>query len=75
MEYFLAKYDTSGSLKWIKSAGGRFETHPWTLKTDDSGSIYIAGGMLYPYINFGTTTLTNTPAYPSTNFWHVYYKI
>ena len=42
-DIFLAKYDSSGSLVWTKSAGGPGRDDPFGVALDRLGNIYVAG--------------------------------
>jgi hypothetical protein len=56
---YLAKYDSSGNVLWVKSFGGSLYDYVYAIAIDASGNIYIAGNFQSPTITFGTTTLTN----------------
>ena len=59
-DIFLAKYNSSGTLQWAKSAGS---TAGWeegfSVAVDASGNPYVAGGFKDINFTYGTTTLTN----------------
>lgn len=40
---FIAKYSPSGSLIWVKTAGGDYDDVAWSLTTDNAGKVFIAG--------------------------------
>jgi len=61
-DIFLTKFDTSGNVIWAKSAGGSFFDVPYSVATDESGSIYVAGYFGSSTIIFGSDTLTNEGA-------------
>jgi hypothetical protein len=42
-DIFLAKYDPSGNLQWVKTAGGDYDDVAWGLVMDNSGNLIIAG--------------------------------
>ncbi len=48
---FLAKYDPSGNLLWVKTGGGDIDDGAWSLAIDNGGSIYI-GGECGAYVSF-----------------------
>lgn len=61
---FLAKYDTAGSLIWVKPAGGRFGGGIYGLSIDTSHNIHIVGSFTAPYSYFDTIKLyTGTGGY------------
>jgi len=40
---FLAKFNTSGALQWVKTGGGTFDDEFNDLVCDDAGNIYVTG--------------------------------
>jgi hypothetical protein len=54
---FLAKYDPSGNLLWVKSGGGDYDDVAWSLTMDNSGKIYVAGEF-NAYAEFGDKNVT-----------------
>jgi hypothetical protein len=42
-DIFLAKYDISGNLKWVKSYGGKYADRGNNISADRDGNIYITG--------------------------------
>lgn len=40
---FVAKYDASGNLTWVKQAGGLDNDFGWAIAVDDAGNCYAAG--------------------------------
>ena len=56
------KYDTSGNVLWVKSAGGTGNDVSNGVCTNASGNVFITGYFDSPTITFGTTTLTNINA-------------
>jgi hypothetical protein len=42
-DIFLAKYDPSGNLQWVKTAGGDYDDVAWGLTMDNVGKLYITG--------------------------------
>jgi len=57
-DIFLAKYDPSGSMIWVKSAGGSSYDDAYSVTTDLWGNVYLAGGFGSASITFGSTILT-----------------
>jgi gliding motility-associated-like protein len=55
-DIFLAKYNTSGVLQWVKSAGGSSGDIGNAVNIDNSGSVYITGQFTGTAF-FGTNTL------------------
>jgi hypothetical protein len=59
-DIFVAKYDTSGTIIWAKSAGGSGGDYGNSVGADANGNIYITGLFNSSTLVFGNTTLTNT---------------
>ncbi len=65
-EIFLAKYDSTGMLKWVRSAGGQGFDYCDALSVDASGNCFLTGSFGYDFYNgfggisaiFSTITLT-----------------
>ena len=65
-EIFLAKYDSTGLLKWVRSAGGQGFDYCDALSVDASGNCFITGSFGYDFYNgfgginavFSTVTLS-----------------
>lgn len=55
-DIYLAKYDPSGTMLWVKSAGGNGFDTGWGVATDASGNIAMTG-YFQNTANFGTTSL------------------
>lgn len=57
-DIFIAKYNSAGTLQWVKSAGSTLSDYGNAIKTDGSGNSYVTG-----YFNgtavFASTTLTS----------------
>jgi len=58
-DIFLAKYDSSGNVIWVKSAGGNINDYVISVVVDIQGYPYIAGRFEGPIINFSSVSLTN----------------
>jgi hypothetical protein len=61
--YFLAKYDSSGNLSWVKTGGGSVGSayiNNWgsSLKTDTAGNVYVIG-VFCGTASFGGIQLTS----------------
>ena len=56
---FVAKYDSNGTLLWVKTAGGNGDDIPTGISIDTVGSFYITGYYGSASIKFGSYTLTN----------------
>ncbi|MDT8412017.1 MAG: T9SS type A sorting domain-containing protein [Vicingaceae bacterium] len=65
-DIFLAKYNPSGQVIWVKSINGQASDFAAKLLIDKNNDIYVSGGFLSPTLTIGTTTLTNSG---STNFF------
>ncbi len=71
---FLAKYDATGNLNWVRNAGGNFADAVATVTTDKTGNVIIAGYFAESSVIFGTTTLHNTGSIGSTDIFMVKYS-
>lgn len=58
-DLFVVKYDSSGTVYWVKSAGGTLDDVPLGITTDNHGNCIITGYYYSPSLPFGTTTLIN----------------
>nr|MBK9651103.1 T9SS type A sorting domain-containing protein [Bacteroidota bacterium] len=58
-DLFIAKYDSTGSELWSKSAGGIYTDKANGVAIDFYGSIIVAGYFESPSITFGTSILNN----------------
>ena len=65
-DIFIIKYNTSGTLQWIKVAGSDGDDVALSLAADANGNSYIAG-YLGSSVSFGTHAVT-TSAYGTTAF-------
>ncbi len=59
-QVFIAKYDASGNILWVKSAGGFGQDVANSIAVDASGNSYITGVFASNAITFGSTTLNQT---------------
>jgi len=55
---YLGKYDSLGSLLWVKNFGGNISVYGMAI--DVLGNIYLTGSFFSPTISFGAISLTNT---------------
>ena len=59
-EIFVAKYDTSGNVKWAKKASGANNDSGKSIASDQNGNVYVTGTSKSSTLTFGLTTLTNS---------------
>jgi hypothetical protein len=59
LDLFLAKYNTNGTLLWLKGAGSGFVDEGQSVSVDNTGNVYVAGHFSGSSIQFGGTILTN----------------
>jgi hypothetical protein len=59
-DIFTVKYDASGNVLWAKSAGGAYGDLGTGISTDNNSHVYITGYYYGYFINFGSSTITNT---------------
>jgi len=71
-DFFVAKYNSSGHIQWLKSATGTKDDIGTGIKTDGVGNVFISGTFKSPTLNFGTAMLTNTSADTSQLFLSKY---
>jgi outer membrane protein assembly factor BamB len=58
-DMYLVKYDTSGNVVWVKSAGGTSKDRGYWVAADAAGNCFVVGIFSSPTITFGSTTLIN----------------
>lgn len=58
-DIFIVKYDSSGNVLWAKKTGSTQEDIGYSISTNSSGNIYLAGTFKSPIITFGASILTN----------------
>ncbi len=58
MDVFIVKYNSAGEILWAKGAGGGSNDEGYSLSSDPSGNIYLAGYFTQPS-NFGSVKLTS----------------
>jgi hypothetical protein len=54
---FLAKYDPSGTVLWVRKAGSGGDTYPYGLCVDASGNVIVTGSFSGNTLTLGTTTV------------------
>ena len=59
VDFFLARYDTTGQVKWARSFGGSKQDQVLDIVVDAFGDIYITGETTSPAIVFGNDTIIN----------------
>lgn len=59
LDFYVVKYDPSGSVLWAKGATGVSNDVGYNLTVDASGNVYIVGTTNSSSLAFGTTTLTS----------------
>lgn len=72
-DIFIAKFDSSGNLLWLKREGGTNTDAAFGICTDHSGNIIATGFFWSSTISFGATTLTNTSSLGSADIFCVKY--
>jgi hypothetical protein len=55
-DIFLAKYDRTGKLVWIRQAGGSADDYARAVAIDAEGNSYITGSFQSPTVDFGGET-------------------
>lgn len=58
-DIMVVSYDSSGSFRWAKSAGGTGDDDGYGIATDTSGNVYLTGRFGSPTMSFDSYTLTN----------------
>lgn len=58
-DVFIAKYDSSGVLQWVKKAGNVGNESAKGIKADATGNVYLTGQFRSASLAFGNDTLTN----------------
>jgi len=62
-DMFLVKYDSTGNVSWVKSAGGQYYDKGWGIAADSSGNAILTGYFNSHILAFDTFTFTyNMPA-------------
>jgi hypothetical protein len=58
-EIFVAKYDPTGELLWVRQAGGSLDDVGFGISVDSTGNSAVTGYFKSPTATFGSVTLTN----------------
>ena len=58
-DIFVAKYNTSGSISWLKKLGGNQYDYAYGIAADKAGQIILTGGFANT-VAFGSVSLTST---------------
>ena len=58
MDVFIVKYNSAGDILWAKGAGGGSNDEAYSISSDNTGNIYVAGYFTQP-ANFGSVKLTS----------------
>ncbi|MCW3072918.1 MAG: hypothetical protein JWO44_2808 [Bacteroidetes bacterium] len=69
-DMFIAKYNSSGTLQWAKTAGGPGREEALSIKCNAAGEVYVCG-MYSDGANFGGTVLT-TPVTPTGHYLNAF---
>lgn len=56
---FIVKYDSSGNFIWARGIGGTGDDKSYSVATDASGNVFVAGNFYSPVITIGSYTFTN----------------
>ena len=59
-DFFVAKYNSAGSVQWAIAGGGPQYEEATSITTDLAGNIYVTGFFDSPTITIGSFTLTNS---------------
>lgn len=69
IDIFISKYDSSGTLWWVKTIGGNKDEMTISLNISDNGEAILTGTFESSDISFGNTTLKNIKyPYPGCSF-------
>ncbi|WP_341226701.1 SBBP repeat-containing protein [uncultured Arcticibacterium sp.] len=61
-DVFIAKYSSSGTLQWLRSAGGISHDYAHSIALDASGNVYISGHF-YDMATFGGSNISGEGGY------------
>jgi hypothetical protein len=71
-DYFVAKYDASGSPAWATSVGGGSIVRGNGLSLDATGNVCVTGGFNASSLNFGGITLSNPASTNQTPTYNIF---
>ena len=57
-DIYIAKYNSSGTLIWVKQFGGNFSDRAYDLAIDQNNDVYVTG-QFYGQVNFGSFSLSS----------------
>ncbi|MGZ3864737.1 MAG: T9SS type A sorting domain-containing protein [Bacteroidia bacterium] len=56
--FFIAKYDATGSVLWAKSAGGKHGDYGYSVSADINGNAFVTGGFYVDTLTFGSFNIS-----------------
>ena len=59
-DIFIVKYDSTGNLRWVKTAGGKGDDYGQGICVDTKDNIYVAGSFSCQLITLSDRTLSNS---------------
>jgi hypothetical protein len=62
-DIYVVKFDSSGNVVWVQSAGGTGNDAPYGVSNDVLGNVFVIGNYNSPSLSFGSTALTNMGNY------------
>ncbi|MFN8154884.1 MAG: T9SS type A sorting domain-containing protein [Bacteroidia bacterium] len=62
-DFYLAKFDANGNNLWAVGGGGQSRDEAYSVSTDASGNVYMAGNFKSQTILIGNTTLVRSQLY------------
>jgi hypothetical protein len=68
-DIFVVKYDASGQIQWVRTAGGPSGEEVNSIAVDHDGNVYVVGGFQSSYFSFGSDTLYNSDPAPTKQFF------
>ncbi|MCX6159651.1 MAG: T9SS type A sorting domain-containing protein [Ignavibacteriae bacterium] len=72
MDCITAKYDSTGTTKWVKTFTTNHYDWPYSIAVDDSSNVFIAG-FCTPYQNYSRACLVVKYNTTGTKLWEKYY--
>ena len=61
--FFIAKYDSSGNIRWLRNTTGYNDATPTAISVDDAGNAFVTGSFAYGPLTIGNTTLANNDTF------------